>query len=284
LEHLPGRSVSKRPEYNNRNQKHGFMDSTDEKRRYQTLTGYPALRDRIEQVQQYTSRLLPFIPRGLAVYQSHGILHSLNIIGSINRLITAPGMQITHTEAFLLYLAAWLHDLGYLHPLSVYDRGMHAELSIEMISRDNTILNLVEKQELPILETIIRYHDTRTNLDIIREEIPSIRTPLLAAIFRIADAVDIGTDRCPPEVFMLIGDGLNEHSRRHWQAHHNIINVTITYPVITIEVRDPENPFFRRRIIAHLEEDCMSAGRVLKRYGLAPVILQCRKNKLDSSQ
>jgi len=258
--------------------------NTSERRRYQVLAGYPALYDRIEQVQQYTSRLLPFIPRGLAVYQSHGILHSLNIISFLNRLITVPGMQISHTEAFLLYLAAWFHDLGYLHPLSIYDRGMHAELTIDMISRDNTILNLLEKYELPILETIIRYHDTRTDLEAIREEIPSIRTPLLAAIFRIADAVDIGTDRCPPEVFMLIGDGLNEHSRRHWQAHHNIIRVTIAYPVITIEVRDPENPFFRRRIIAHLEEDCMAANRILKRYGYAPVILQCRKNESDPGQ
>ncbi len=252
------------------------MNQPDEKRRYQAITGHPDLIDRIEKIEQYASRILPFIPRGLPVYQTHGVAHSLTLIDNINKL-AGSGVQVTYTERFLLYLAAWLHDIGYLHPLTIYDRGIHAELSIEMIGRDPRIQSLLRPTELSLLGTIIRYHDTHTNLSVIREESPSIRIPLITAIFRVADAVDLGTDRCPEEVFLLIEDGLNEHSRRHWQAHQNITGVRISYPVITIHVHDPDNPFFRRRIMAHLEEDCLDANMILKRYNLAPVVLECKK-------
>ncbi len=253
------------------------MNQSDGKRRYQALASYPQLRFRIEQVEQYASRLLPFIPRGLPVFQSHGVVHSLALVSNINKLIAGPGLQVSPDERFLLYLAAWLHDLGYLHPLSIYDRGMHVSLSVEMLDRDQTVINLLNASELSLLGTIIRYHDTHTDLTAIREETTSVRTPLLAALFRVADAVDLGTDRCPEEVFLLIEDGLNEHSRRHWQAHQNITGVRISYPVITIQVHDPENPFFRRRVMAHLEEDTMTANVILKRYNLAPVVLECKK-------
>ncbi|MDD1729776.1 MAG: HD domain-containing protein [Methanospirillum sp.] len=256
------------------------MNNQEEKTRYR-LTSGSDLCTRVEVIEEYATRLLPFIPRGLPVYQSHGVLHSATIIQNINRIIRYSGFQITSEEVFYLYLAAWLHDLGYLHPLSIFNRSTHPGLSVEMIRVDQTIQGILNQREYAVLETIIRYHDTHTNLMDISEDRADIRVPLLAAVFRIADAIDIGTDRCPPEVFMLIEDGLNEHSRRHWQAHHNILGVQIDYPVITIRVRDPENPFVRRRIISHLEDDCQSSGWILKRYKIAPVTLECRKGEVD---
>lgn len=255
------------------------MTQPDERRRYQPLGFHPEMLDRIEQIEGYASRLLPFIPRGLPVYQSHGVNHSLSIIHTINSLTAVPDLQINPAEAFLLYLAAWLHDLGYLHPLSIYDRGMHTELSLDMIDRDPTIQRHILPSELSLLGIIVRYHDTHTNLTAIRETSSNVRISLITALFRIADAIDIGTDRCPPEVFELISDGLNEHSRRHWQAHQNVIGIRISYPVIIIMVRDPENPFFRRRVIAHLQEDCMTANLILKRFNLSPVTIECRKEE-----
>lgn len=255
------------------------MVQPDDKRRYQPLFFHPGMFDRIEQIEEYTSRLLPFIPRGLPVYQSHGVHHSLSIIQTINRLAVIPDLKINPTEAFLLYLAAWLHDLGYLHPLSIYDRGMHTELSLDMIYRDPTIQRYIHPSELSLLEIIIRYHDTHTNLVEIREVSSNARISLITALFRIADAIDIGTDRCPPEVFELISDGLNEHSRRHWQAHQNVSDIRISYPVLIIMVHDPENPFFKRRVIAHLQEDCMAANQILKKFNLSPVVIECRKEE-----
>ena len=257
------------------------MIPSDEPDRYHALSTYPGFLSRIETAERYAIKMLPFIPRGLPVYQSHGVDHSLAIIRYINQIFRIPGLELNPTELLILYLAAWFHDIGYLHPLSIHNRSMHPALSVEMIKRDTLIQGLVQEEELFTLEMIVRYHDTRTDLTKIPETSPLLRTPLLAALFRLTDAIDIGTDRCPPEVFMHIEDGLDEHSRRHWQAHQGILGCVIAYPVIKVLVCDPENPFFRRRIIPHLEEDCRSSGIILKQYGIAPLMPVYRKSDPD---
>lgn len=254
------------------------MIPPDEWDRYRALFGRPELLARIKTAERYAARLLPFIPRGLPVYQSHGVGHSLAIIRNINQCIRAPALRLSPLEVFLLYLAAWFHDLGYLHPLSIHDRSMHPVISGEMIRRDTFIRGLIQDEYLPVLESIIRYHDSYTDLMAIQETFPPLRTPLLAALLRIADAVDIGTDRCPPEVFALIKDGLDEHSQKHWQAHQNIQECVIAYPVIRIQVHDPENQIFLTRIIPHLENDCQSTGVIFEQYGMAPMVLVYRRS------
>ena len=248
----------------------GDVIQPDDQDRYHPLTGDPILLSRILAAEQYASMMLPYIPRGLPVFQSHGIHHSLRIIRLLNQIFRAPGIQILRLEAFLLYVAAWFHDIGYLNPLSIHNRSMHPSLSVEMIHKDTGIQSLLQGDEGAALDIIIRNHDTRTDLTGIRESGSSLRTPLLAALFRIADAFDIGTDRCPVEVFSLIEDGLDEHSRRHWLAHQNIAGCSITPPIITVMVNDPENPFFKRRIVPHLEEDCLTTSEILRRYGITP--------------
>lgn len=255
------------------------MKPPDEQNRYWMLTGHPSYLTRIETAERYATRLLPYIPRGLPVYQSHGIAHSSAILGYINQILTTPGLDVSPRERSLLYMAAWFHDIGYLHPLSIHNRGTHPELSVDMIRKDPVISDLVPGDDREDLLTIIRYHDSQADLRSLCETVPEIRTPLLAALFRLADAVDIGNDRCPAEVFSLIEDGLDEHSRRHWMAHQNVRACVITYPVIRILVHDPENPFFRRRIIPHLEDDCRSTGVILKEYGFIPFTLACRKSE-----
>jgi hypothetical protein len=238
--------------------------------RYRALFGRPELLARIKAVERYVTRLLPFIPRGLPVYQSHGVDHSLAVIRNINQVITIPGFKEEPGEVLLLYLAAWLHDLGYLHPDSLLTRSAHSALTIGMIRRDQTILGLIDEDEQEPLETIIRNHDTRADLTLIPEE-TRFRTPLLAALFRLADAVDIGKDRCPVEVFTLIEDVLDDRSRNHWLAHQNILTCVIDREVVRITVQDPEDRHFLERIVPHLEDDCRSSGIILSRYGLKPL-------------
>ena len=252
-----------------------------EHERYDVFSEHADFLSRIMEAEQHASRLLPFIPRGLPVFQSHGILHSLAIIRIIHRIIQSPDIDLTLPEIFLLYMAAWFHDIGYLHPLTIQNRGVHPAISAEMIQQDPDIRSLITAEEFPILDTIIRYHDSHTDLTMIQETQSSVRSSLLAALFRLADAVDLGTDRCPPEVFTLIKDGLDEHSRRHWQAHQNVRGIVITYPVITILVQDPENQSFQRRIVTHLNDDCESCNQILKRYGMGPIILEYKKSNQE---
>lgn len=244
-----------------------------EHERYGVFSKNPDFLSRIAEAEHYASRLLPFIPRGLPVYQSHGTLHSLAIIRVINRIIQSPDINLTLQETFLLFMAAWFHDIGYLHPVTIQNRGIHPIISVEMIQQDPVIRSLIKGDELPILDTIIRYHDSDTDLTLIQETSSSVRSSLLAALFRLADAVDIGGDRCPPEVFSLIKDGFDEHSRRHWQAHQNVRGIVITFPDITILVQDPDDQPFLRRIVPHLTGDCESCNQILKRYGIPRVIL-----------
>lgn len=248
----------------------------DENNRYQPLYGHPLHLLKIESAERYATRLLPFIPRGLPVFQSHGITHSRAIIRYINQFLTIPGLSPTPDEITLLYLAAWFHDIGYLHPVSIHDRGKHADLSCEMIHHDPFITDLVSPDEETALDTIVRYHDSRSDLTRIAGSGSGNRIALMAALFRLADAVDLGADRCPPEVFALIEDGLDEHSRRHWLAHQNILGCRIAYPSIRIMIHDPHNPFFTRRIIPHLEDDCIQTGIILQQYGYSAFTIDCR--------
>jgi hypothetical protein len=244
--------------------------------RYVSFSDDPGYLIRIEAAEKYAGKLLPFIPRGLPVYQSHGVTHSLAIISFINQITRYPGILLTTPELFLLSLSAWFHDIGYLHPHSLIDRHQHPCLSAAMVHKDPVIHDLLRPDELSILEIIIRNHDSRTDLSQIRESSDPVRIPLLAAVFRLVDAIDIGTDRCPPEVFALIEDGLDDHSKRHWQAHQNVLGCLVVYPEIKILVRDPDNPFFRRRIVTHLEDDCHSCGRIFQMYGVKPPVLVIR--------
>lgn len=243
--------------------------------RYRSLFGRPELLARIKSIERYVARLLPFIPRGLPVFQAHGIEHSLSIIRNINQIIHTPGFDEQPHEVFLLYAAAWMHDLGYLHPETLVARKTHSAISARMIRQDPTIQELVNEEEQDPLEDIIQNHDTHADLTLVLENSSRFRTPLLAAMFRLADAVDIGADRCPPEVYSLIQDGLDVRSRMHWLAHQNIQKCTIEKAVVRIKTIDPGDRYFRERIIPHLEEDIRSTEVIFRRYGLNPFILVC---------
>lgn len=245
------------------------MIETGTQKRYQALYPHEDYLKRIRVAEEHAMHMLPFIPRGLPVFQSHGIAHSQAIIGYIHQLTNTFPEQFQIKELFLLYLAAWFHDIGFLHPLSIHDRGSHPALSVEMIMKDQVLSELLDTEERENLALIVQFHDTHADLSKIRIR-STLRIPLLAGLFRLTDAIDLGKDRCPPEVFTLIEEGIDEHSRRHWKAHQNVKECAIAYPEIRITIYDPDNPFFRRRIVPHLEDDCQSSGVICRQYGFSP--------------
>lgn len=247
------------------------MNEQRQDKKYQPLIIHPHYYERICEAERYASSLLPFIPRGLPVYQSHGICHSEALIRYIHQVLKTLPISLSHEELFLLFLAAWFHDIGYLHPLSIHDRSRHAEFSSAIIRTDPFLSDLLTESELNHLAFLVEGHDSRA--DLARRITSPLRMHLITALFRLIDALDLGTDRCPPEVFSLIQDGLDEHSRRHWKAHQNVQSCFFRYPAMTIVVYDPENPFFRLRIVPHLEDDCRSCSPVFRKSGLEPCYL-----------
>ena len=78
-----------------------------------------SLRRRAVRVREHCKSRLEFIhSRGLfRFYNGHGITHServLQIISNILAAGTLEGKTLTEYELFLLYLAAYCHDLGML--------------------------------------------------------------------------------------------------------------------------------------------------------------------------
>ncbi|PKL59659.1 MAG: hypothetical protein CVV33_06690 [Methanomicrobiales archaeon HGW-Methanomicrobiales-4] len=56
---------------------------------YHELFRDPELLARVKKAEHYAARMLPYIPRGLPVYQSHGVGHSLVIIRRLSPLWAA---------------------------------------------------------------------------------------------------------------------------------------------------------------------------------------------------
>ncbi len=248
------------------------MNESRQGQKYETLIIYPQYYDRICQAERYASSLLPFIPRGLPVFQSHGICHSEALIRFIHQMLRTLPISLGNEEIFLLFLGAWFHDIGYIHPISIHDRSRHAELSSVIIRTDPFLSELLTENERSDLAFLVECHDSRIDL-MTKRSTSLLRLHLVTALFRLIDALDLGTDRCPSEVFSLIEDGLDEHSRRHWKAHQNVQSCFFKYPSLIIRVYDPEDPFFRLRIVPHLEDDCTSCSPIFGKSGLEPCYL-----------
>ena len=63
-------------------------------------------------VSKYAEGFLRFAPRTIRNYPSHGIDHSVNIIKMINDFTEKWELKLSKNERFILYAAAWLHDIG----------------------------------------------------------------------------------------------------------------------------------------------------------------------------
>lgn len=164
------------------------MIDTAEEDLYPYLKENPGFLSSIRSVELYASKILPFIPRGLPVYQSHGICHSRSIIIRMNQFLEIWEIPISTKEAYLLYLAAWLHDIGYLHPGTILKREDHGERSCDMIRSIRYLQDLVPRtNQITALQTIIRSHGSAVDLSRIEIRSPIGRTQLLAAIFRLID-------------------------------------------------------------------------------------------------
>ncbi len=210
--------------------------------------------------------MLPFIPRGLPVYQSHGIVHSQTIVRNINSILRSWRIPVSSREAYFLYLAAWVHDLGYLHPETIHTRAVHPELSCRILA-DAEIFPLTP-DEYPVLEEIIRFREYADGKSGTSGE--NNRTDLLGALFHLADSLDIGKDRCPPTVFTLIREALDEQASLHWLAHAHVSGYSFACPDVIIRLSEKGSVPVATRIKPHLEEDCRYTGEVFKTYGYLP--------------
>jgi len=170
--------------------------------------------DSLKMVSIYAEQFLRFIPRNIKNFPSHGLDHSI------------------------LYLAAWLHDIG-----CICDRDHHNEVSFEILLNNENICNSINavNNSLHELKYIINSHSSDYVIENVPKIVNKIRLQLICSIFRLLDACEISCTKCPKEVFELIRPTLEKDQIAYcfWDGHMRIKTLTYKKPEIIILIRDP---------------------------------------------
>lgn len=187
----------------------------------------------IELAYLYCQKILIFIPRveTLQDYPSHGIDHSVRVIEYINKFAESFDIDLNEEEFFLLYLASWCHDIG-----CICGRDNHHNNSIEILRNNSGIYDIIDDKTKTCLKFIVTTHSKNGELDSVPVTYEGIRLKFLCAIFRLMDACDITSERCPRIVYKYIESTLSSESRKHWIAHLNIVSVSFYEGDICIDL------------------------------------------------
>ncbi|NMB78029.1 MAG: hypothetical protein GYA23_02910 [Methanomicrobiales archaeon] len=201
----------------------------------------------------------------------------------INNFTDNWTVPLTENERFVLYAAAWLHDIG-----CIRDRDDHNMYSIDILLRDHdtcNYLDTIDSNLLRVLRYVIESHSKSHcpyGIDEIPEKVGPARARLLAAIFRLMDACEITKYKCPPHVFAEIRGDLtkeDENKKRipdtkaieFWEGHMSISYLGFNKPAIEIFINDAIKT---KSIIDGLNEEIRSIEHVFHDNGMdVPVVM-----------
>ena len=184
-----------------------------------------------ERLKEKMGSILPFSQMHIKYWTEHGKPHSERVVQQLARMIPQDmPKKLNSCELFVLLCSAWLHDIGYLTNKDISGRKLtdpeiqdrHHELSRDLINKLYEELGL-EKDVAELVADVCFCHRRRVNIgEYLRAEIrylPSeqVRIRLLAALLRLADALDTTTRRAPEMLLKGILD-LPQKSERHWKA------------------------------------------------------------------
>ena len=180
--------------------------------------------DSIKMIEYFAEQYLRFIPREIKNFPSHGVDHSINIILQLNDFVEDWELRLNNQEMFLLYLGAWLHDIGCL-----VSRENHSQESVRIIVGNEgvcTSLNAVDREVLINLRYLILSHRASYSIGNVPDTRGAVRLRLICSIFRLIDACEITCTKCPKNVYELIKDSFvnedgspDEEAHAFWRAH-----------------------------------------------------------------
>ncbi len=178
----------------------------------------------------------------LAHYTPHDIDHCKRVENLLHRLIpNEKYKELTMKERFYLLASAWLHDIGMLKNvyLSLWPsnemctisriRKEHHKATAQYITENWTRLG-IEEQDKEILAKLCFFHRKQEDLTNCDEYFFSgnsvYRLRLLAAYLRLADALDICSDRTPAQAYAIcLAYNIPNESKLHWIKHRIISGV-----------------------------------------------------------
>lgn len=168
-------------------------------------------------------------------YVDHGINHVERVIDKLDTLTGFLSNVINRKEVFILLVAAYYHDIGmFLGRRESEDpeqtRREHHRRSAEVIQmlNDRDFLH-IQPEELDIIKKVIEAHraiDLQGFPESQRIAGDEIRTQLLGALLRIADSCDCDRSRAPRAIYDLFYEHIPERSRKFWEAHFPVTDVT----------------------------------------------------------
>lgn len=186
----------------------------------------------------------------LKYYTMHDDRHSRRVEEELYELLPDEHFKkLTSEERFLLLASAWLHDIGmirYLLPDKLSEievRETHHERSEKYVNSKDIwpVLGLRPEETTP-LGIICRYHRKVEDLRKCNEKIPisggQIRTRLLAAYLRLADALRIADVSGVPEKEFRANliMGMDPESTFHWLKSRYAQGTSLTEEPFTITI------------------------------------------------
>jgi tetratricopeptide (TPR) repeat protein len=185
---------------------------------------YDHLRGNIEEY------ILDFVAMNIRYFTSHGKKHSLGVVQQIASLLPdAVRSDLSSTEALVLLCAAWLHDVGLLvnrdqtERTLDYDeiRARHHELGRDVIIKTYAEAGIPDHNLASLIGDVCYCHSRKVDIE---GYFPQARLTLgrdlvrprfLAALLRLADALDVGESRAPARMMRKLAEFPLE-ARLHW--------------------------------------------------------------------
>lgn len=203
-------------------------------------------------------------------FTDHSVLHSMTVLDYCNRIIGKDQIeQLCPEECYVLIMACYLHDIGmgindsdyaeFSKKLDFGDhfkdhdrdndpeiiRAFHNEYSGLFIRKYAALFDIPSEELTQAIIQVSRGHRKTDLLDKnefgdIRAGDAVIRTAYLSAVVRLADEIDVASDRNP---LLLFGDKVltDEHQKMEFGLHDSILRVDVDDGSITLNVR-PKTP------------------------------------------
>lgn len=227
-------------------------------------------------------------------FTDHGTSHVERVISKLNSLSALVPDGLNEREQFFLLVGSYFHDLGMFlcrlpNESARETRIHHHERSADLVDTlvAGGYVNL-DQFEVSVTKHLVRAHRA-VNLDQVPEEQPieqfTVRTRLLSAMLRIADACDMDHTRAPEAVFRFLFDAIPSSSRQYWRQHQIVAAVNFSSDHAAIVVSVQVNGSFVQRfdkmrmansLSRELERELASVSDVFSHYGVRLVRVEIK--------
>lgn len=169
------------------------------------------IEERVREQMDYFAAHLRSDDGGFWYFNRHDNRHIKRVIGFIYDVIQNGSISLSSVEKFIIYLAAYGHDLGMtpwnLNLKEAYEKALGRPINIKatrekhMVASGYILEDILRdyirvKRKFSLVSEIASYHEGDVDLNG-GKEVDGVRRNLLIALLRIGDRLDAGEERLP---------------------------------------------------------------------------------------